>query len=143
MWAKTAALLLVLLLSVPALAQTATPTDVTVPSGELDSQMATAAASQNNLPTDITRPQSGPALVPATSAVPLFSYVKWLFSYSTAQELMGETLAPLGVELFILLTISILLSGVYLVVNLIVLLIRFVVWIYSIIIKIIGLIPFI
>lgn len=141
MWAKSAAVLLLLMLTIPALAQT--PTQVPTVPPELANKMATAAADTNQLPSDITRPTNQQSVVTTTSAKPLFSYIKWLFSYNSAQELLGPTLAPLGMSLFIMMTIGILLAGIYLVVNLITLIIRFVIWILNLIWKMLQLIPFI
>jgi hypothetical protein len=141
MVAKLAAALLILSLAMPAMAQTSTPAP-TVPV-ELANQMATAAAQSNELPSDISRPANHQAVVPSADATPLFSYIKWLFSLNTAQELLGPTLAPLGIQLFIIMTIVILLAGLYLVVNLITIIIRFVIWILTLIWKLLQLIPFI
>lgn len=143
MWAKYVAILLLLALGVPVLAQTSTPTPVPTVPPDLSNQMATAAAQANQLPSDITQPNGVQSVVPNAEAAPLFSYIKWLFSYNSAQELLGPTLAPLGVNMFVILTIVMLLFGIYLVVNLITLILRFVIWIMSIIWKVLQLIPFI
>ena len=135
------ALAMLLLLIMPAAAQTSTPIP-TVPA-DVANQMATAAAQTNQLPSDIARPSGGSSVIPSGDATLLFSYAKWLFSLNTAQELLGQTLAPLGVNLFIILTIVMLLTAVYLAVNLITVIIRFAIWVLNLIWKLLQLIPFV
>jgi hypothetical protein len=136
--AKATLFLLVTVLAVPVFADTPVPT---VPPYVQDA-LATAAANTNELPSDISAP-SGQAVVPSSDAAPLFAYIKWLFSLNTAQELLGRKMAPVAINLFIVMVIVITLTGVYLAINLITLLIRFAVWVLTIVIKIIDLIPFI
>jgi hypothetical protein len=139
--------LMVVGLSLPTNAQTSTPPSlatiatatlnvaVDVPRSELYSSMATAAAQVNSLPNDI-RQQNGVNIIPNTNnATQLFGYAKWLFSYNTARELLGNTFAPIGMNLFILLVIVVVIATIYLIVNFVVLLIRFVLWLIRLILQ--------
>lgn len=136
--------LLIAALALPAYAQTPTPVPTlvipTVPVEEINNNVGQAAEGVNNLPSDISKP-SGQSVIPSGDATMLFGYAKWLFSINTAQELMGKTLAPLGMNVFIVLTVIMLLLAVYLAVMALTLIIRFVVWILGIIIRAIELIP--
>lgn len=158
-------ILMLLLLVLPAQAQTATPTPC--PPGldignlnfggncqsnsidpdtqaDLYRSMATAAYDTNQLPEQIE--QAGPnggSVVPDTSgATQIFGYVKWLFSANSAQEILGRTFAPFGINVFVVFMIVVSMTGIYILINLIVLIVKFVMWIYSWILRLIELIPF-
>ena len=125
------------LIAMPAQAQTPTPP---VPQWEIDRIQATNAANINALPSDPTRP--GGQAIPSVDLTQLFGYAKWLFSASTAQELFGRTLAPLAINVFIVLVLAISYSAIWLLINIIVLIIKVVMWIVRLIIQMIELIPF-
>lgn len=159
---KLALLILALMLTVaPALAQTPTPIcegginighlnfggecksnsiDADVKS-DLYRSMATAAAQVNQLPEQIrTSGQNGQSILPNTSgAVQIFGYIKWLFSAATAQELMGKTLAPFGVNVFIIFMMITVMTAIYFLVNFIVLIVKGVIWVFN---QFLKLIPF-
>lgn len=132
---KGAALLLFLLmLGIPASAQI-------VPTVETDKVLSginTAAETMNTLPDDPTEGN----LPASPDPVILFGYVRWLFSYNTAAELLGEKMAPLGLALFHVLMVLIPLLSIYVVVNIVVLTIKFMTWTFSLVAKMIELIPF-
>ena len=141
MFSKFALLVLLLLVALPVHAQTATPTppvtlQVTVPRAEMNSAMATAAAGTNNLPDEIQRP-GGTSLIPSVDLTQLFAYAKWLFSLNTANELLGRTFAPIGMELMIIFTFTVILTILYFIINIIALIIKGVIWVINQILKII------
>ncbi len=108
---------------------------------DLYRNMATAAANVNALPEQIRGSgTTGNNVVPSTAgATQIFGYVKWLLSGNTAQELLGRSLAPFGVNLAIILILVIALTGVYFLVNFAVLIIKAIIWIIN---QILKLIPF-
>lgn len=139
------ALLALLAGSVQAQTDTPTPTItptpnvtlvLTIPRSDMYASMATAAANVNRLPDEIRRP-GGQSLIPSADVSQLFAWAKWLFSLNTAQELLGQTLAPIGVNLFLVMSFVIILTAIYFVINLIVLIIKGVIWIINQILKII------
>lgn len=136
MWIKAALILLVLIMVTPAAAQG--PVIPTVPADILD-RIGGVADQVNTLPDQINEDVELP-----DSADPevLFGYVKYLFSFTVAQELLGARLAWLGLALFHFLMINIPLLTIYFVVNLITITIKFLKWIVSMIIKLIEMIPF-
>lgn len=149
MYSKLAALALALLIAGGVHAQTDTPTPtntptatpaitlvVTVPRSDMYASMATAAANVNQLPDEI-RMSAGQNLVPRPDLTRLFGMAKWLFSLNTANELLGRTLAPIGVELYIIFFFVIILTSIWFLINLIVLIIKGVIWIINQILKII------
>lgn len=149
MSSKLILLVLLLVIAGSAQAQTDTPTPtptitptpavtlvLTVPRSEMYSNMATAAANVNRLPDEIRRP-GGQNLIPSPDVSQLFAWAKWLFSLSTAQELLGQTLAPIGISLFIVMNFVIILTAIYFLINLIVLIVKAVIWIINQILKII------
>jgi len=164
MFNKIALLILLLMLATaPALAQTATPTagctggiDIgnlnfggQCTSNSIDSgmksdmyrSMATAAAQVNQLPEQIrTSGQNGQSILPNISgAVQIFGYIKWLTSVNTAQETMGKTFAPFAVNVYIVLLMIITMTSLYFLVNFIVLIIKGVIWVFN---QFLKLIPF-
>src|SRR5688572_17525776 len=147
MFSKLIVLLALLLFVGRAAAQTDTPTPtitptpnvtlvLTIPRSDMYASMATAAANVNQLPDEIRRP-GGQSLIPSPDVSQLFAWAKWLFSANTAQELLGETLAPIGITLFIVMNFVVILTAIYFLINLIVLIIKGVIWIINQILKII------
>jgi len=121
---------------------TITPTSYgSVPDEELSNLMATQASNTNTLPDDISHPIGNQSIVQDVDLTPLFSYVKWLFSANTAQELLGPTLAPLGLSIFTLFLITVIMIAVYLVVFAITIGIRFYWWITNNILRLVEAIP--
>lgn len=165
MFTKTIVVLILLMLAMPAMAQTPTPiceggtnighlnfggncksnTINADTKSDLYRAMATAASQVNGMPEQIQASgQNGQSVIPNTSgAIQMFGYIKWLLSPASIQELMGKTLAPLGVNVFVVFVITITMAGLYIAINMIVLIVRGVMWVYSWIIKLIELIPFI
>jgi hypothetical protein len=162
MFNKIACVLLLLVVALPARAQTATPTpcnpglDIghlnfggncqnnTVDAdtkSDLYRVMATAAFQVNELPEQIqTSGQNGQGVIPSTSgAIQIFGYIKWMFSANTAQELMGRTLAPFGINIFIIFLMITIMTGLYFLVNFIVLIVKAVIWVFN---QFLKLIPF-
>ena len=147
MYSKLVALLALLLFAGSVQAQTDTPTPtitatpnvtlvLTIPRSDMYMSMATAAANVNRLPDEIRRP-GGQSLIPSSDVSQLFAWAKWLFSLNTAQELLGQTLAPIGIELFIIMNFVVILTAIWFLINLIVLIIKAVIWIINQILKII------
>ena len=81
-------------------------------------------------------------LIPNETATQLFSYMKWMFNENTANELLGQTLAPLGIELFVLLLLAFTFTLLWLTIRMLVLTWRLILFIIGWIIKLIELIPF-
>ena len=134
MWTKFILTLALLLFVVPVFAQ-----DVPgLPSDTLQ-QMQDAANQLNELPASV---EDQVALPSSPNPEMLWGYVKWLFSFDTAQELLGERMAWAGLALFHYLMIIVPLMSVYAIVNTITITIKFVKWVISIIIKLLELIPF-
>lgn len=77
-----------------------------VPHSDIYNYLSTAVANVNSLPDDISK-GNGQALFNEETATQIFGYAKWLFSTTSANELLGETLAPIGINLFALLTLVI------------------------------------
>lgn len=115
---------------------------VEVPRSDLYRFLATAAHNVNQLPDDITR-QDNMSLIPNSNPAEVFSYAKWLFSYSSAEELMGRTLAPVGMSLFVLFTIMVSNVIVQMIIRIVTPILKIVVWIIFRIIDVIKLLPFI
>jgi len=111
---------------------------------ELDNfyqQMRDAADQINALPDEIKKAgPGGSTLIDATAgAAQISGYVKWLFSYNTAQELLGSDFAPIGVNILIVFTMTVAMIAIYIAINLVVFTIRMVVWIVN---QVLKLIPF-
>lgn len=81
-------------------------------------------------------------LIPNETATQLFSYMKWLFSETVAQELLGETLAPILLNLYLLLLLAFTFVTMWLTIRIFVLGWRLILWIVGWIIRLIELIPF-
>jgi len=133
MWTKFILEVTLLLLVIPTFAQE-------VPGLPADTlqQMQDAANQLNELPASV---EDQVALPDSPDPEMLWGYVKWLFSFDTAQELLGERMAWAGLALFHYLMIIVPLMSVYVVVNTITITIKFIKWVISLIIKLIELIP--
>lgn len=110
-----------------------------IPRNAIYTFLATAAANVNSLPDDISAP-GGAVVLPNVDARQVFAYGKWLFSINTVQELLGITFSPVGLHLFAIFTLIVILASIYLVVNLVVLLIKGIVWIVQ---QVLRVVPFI
>jgi hypothetical protein len=113
------------------------PVIPTVPVQQVYDDMNQAAEAMNELPDDVTEGN----LPDSPDPVILFGYVRWVFSYNTAQELLGQKMAPLGLALFHFLMVLIPLLGIYVVINAVTITIKFAMWVFSIIVKLLELIP--
>jgi hypothetical protein len=87
-------------------------------------------------------PDIDPDLIPNETATSLFSYMKWMFSDTSAKELVGETLSPILINLYVWFLIAITFTTIWLIVRFVIFLWRFVLWVISWIIKLVELIPF-
>jgi len=90
--------------------------------------MSEAVSKINSLP-DSLFDNFGDDVVANESATQLFGYAKWLFSGNSANELLGPTLAPIGINLYILLTLLIFLVIAWVTIRLALLIFRFVLFI--------------
>jgi hypothetical protein len=108
---------------------------------DLYRSMATAAYEVNQLPEQIQASgMNGQSVIPDTSgASQLFGYMKWILSYSVVEEFFGRTLAPLGGIVLAVLTITLVMTGLYILINFIVLIIKSVIWVLN---QFLKLIPF-
>jgi hypothetical protein len=110
-----------------------------IPKNEIYTFLATAVAEVNSMPDDLAV-NGGTELLPNESATQLFSYGRWLFSGSSATELLGETLAPIGINIYVYLTIMVVLTSAYFTIRVAALIIRFVQYVVGWVLKVI---PFI
>ena len=101
--------------------------------------LQTAVANVNALPENASAP-GGVPLLPGDSSSNIFSYAKWLLSGTGSRETLGETLSPIATHLMIAITVTIVLATIYFVTNLIVTIVKFVVWIVQ---QILRFVPFI
>ena len=134
MWTKFILAVTLLLLVMPTFAQEIPG----LPSDTLD-QMQGAVDQLNELPASV---EDQVPLPDSPDPAMLWGYVKWLFSFDTAQELLGERMAWAGLALFHYLMIIVPLMSIYAIVNTLTITIKFVKWIISLIIKLLELIPF-
>jgi hypothetical protein len=108
---------------------------------DLNRSMATAAAVVNKLPEEISK--SGPGGQTLAQAMAgskqVFGYIKWLFSPNSAQELLGRSLAPVGINILVIFTMIVALTAIYIAINIVVYIIKFVVWIIT---QMLKLVPF-
>lgn len=109
--------------------------------GDLYSSMATAAAVVNSLPEQINNAApGGQSLVDAMAgAKQVFGYIKWLFSPNSAQELLGRSLAPIGINILVIVTMIVALTAIYIAINTIVYIVKFVIWLIT---QALKLVPF-
>lgn len=110
-----------------------------IPHSEIYNFLSTAVVNVNNLPEDLFAPGGVPVLVnPDAQAV--FSYGKWMLSVTGARELVGDTLSPIAVRIFLFLSLTVVFSGIWQIVNLVVLLIKGIVYIVQ---QVLKFIPFV
>jgi hypothetical protein len=103
--------------------------------------MATAAAIVQDLPEQIKNSgPNGQSLADAMAgASQVFGYIKWLLSPNSAQELLGRSLAPVGINIMIILTMVIALTTIYIAINMAVYILKMAIWVVN---QILKLIPF-
>jgi hypothetical protein len=99
-----------------------------VPHSEIYNYLSTAVAHVNSLPDEINK-GNGQSLLADETATQMMSYAKWLFSPTSAQELLGATLAPIGINLFLLLTLLIFMAIAWTTIKIAVMIFKFVQWI--------------
>lgn len=119
---------------------TSTPIPVTtpqLPTENLINGLATAENNLNQVPENLTNP-SGQPLLPANNGATVFSYARWLFSAPVGRELFGP-FALIFDSIAAVLTVLIVLALIYVAIQVAVLLVRFIVWIVTNVLK---LIPF-
>ena len=97
-----------------------------------------AAEGINDLPSDPSV-IGGVDVLPAVDARGLFGYVKYLFSPSITRELLGE-FSPFGDTTFRILLLMAVATGIYIALNIIVLLIRLAIFVFNLVLKIIEII---
>jgi len=92
--------------------------------------LSTAVAQVNSLPDDPSFYQ-GVQIVPNDTATTMFGYAKWLFSGNSANELLGVSLAPVAMNLYVVLIIIVIIMSVMMTVRVVSLIIRFVTFIIN------------
>jgi hypothetical protein len=100
-----------------------------VPRSDIYYYLATAAANFNALPDDPAAP-GGVPLLPNDDGRNLFGYARWLLSGSVTPELLGP-LAPFGTSTFVWVTLIIVIVAIFLTLNLVTTIVRFVVFVIS------------
>lgn len=103
---------------------------------DLVAQMTDVLNQIQSLPDDIFEEVG----IESETATQLFSYAKWLFSANSANELLGPTLAPIGIYLYTVLGATILLAISWAIIRIALLIFRFV---YFIIREVLRVIPFV
>lgn len=108
---------------------------------DLYKNMATAAAIVDKLPEQISKAgPKGQTLAEAfAGAKQVFGYVKWLFSPNSAQELLGRSLAPIGINVLVIFTMVVALTAIYIAINIAVYIVKFATWVIN---QILKLLPF-
>lgn len=107
-----------------------------IPHSDVYNYLSTAVAHVNSLPDEINK-GNGQSLLADETATQMMSYAKWLFSPTSAQELLGNNLYPVGINLFLLLTMLIFLAIAWTTIKIAVMIFRFVQWIVRWILEII------
>jgi len=102
----------------------------------VDSEYSEAVGATDSLPD-----QLDDDVLTTETATQLFSYMKWLFSPTSARELVGETLAPILLNLYLLVLIAFTFTALWLTIQLIVWTWRLILFVVKWIIRIIELIP--
>ncbi len=104
-------------------------------------QLREAADRINGLPDEIQKAgPSGQKLSDTTAGVgQIAGYVKWLFSANSAQELLGKTLAPIGINVLVIFVMTVAMVAIYIAINIVVFTIKMIVWLVN---QILKLIPF-
>lgn len=105
---------------------------------EFFEQIQDAADKMNALPDEINKAgPSGTTLTSATAgAGQIAGYVKWLFSPASAQELLGRSLAPIGINVMAIFLMTVAMVAIYITINIVVFTIKMVVWSMNQILKI-------
>lgn len=98
-----------------------------IPHSEIYNYLSTAVANVNSLQTDIST-GNGQSLVQNETATQMMGYAKWMFSATAAQELLGNTLYPIGINLFLLLTMLIFMAIAWTTLKIAVMIFHFVQW---------------
>lgn len=107
-----------------------------IPHSELYLWLEQAVQYVNELPEDISM-GNGTSLIVDETATQLFSYAKWLFSTTAANETLGPTLAPIGVNIFAILTMLVFLAIAWVTVKIFSLIFRFVMYAINWIVRIV------
>jgi hypothetical protein len=147
MWANL--LMVVLFQIVPTLPPLPSPTPfptatieatavLDIPRSEIYNFLSTAVANVNALPDDINAP-GGVGITPNEDGSTIFGYAKWMFGFP-AKELLGTTISPIATHVWVLVVLIVILTTIYLAVNLVTTLIKGVTWIIQ---QVLRLIPFI
>jgi len=103
---------------------------------DLVEQMTEVLTQIQNLPSDIYTEVG----IETETATQLFGYAKWMFSNSSARELLGPTLAPIGIYLYTVLRVIVILAVSWASIRIALLIFRFV---YFVIREILRVIPFV
>ena len=103
--------------------------------------MATAAAIVNRLPEQIQKAgPNGQTLAEAfAGASQVFGYIKWLFSPNSAQELLGRSLAPIGINVLVIFTMIVAMVAIYIGLNMAIYIVKLAIWLLN---QILKLLPF-
>lgn len=101
-----------------------------VPSGPIYEALSTAVANVNSLPADLANP-NGVSLLPNVDGLQLFAYTKWLFSSASAEETLGQSLAPFAVHSFAYFVLVVFTTTIYITMLFVVWFVRGVTWIIS------------
>ena len=117
----------------------ATPAPTVQAVGDLYRSLATSVANVNALPDDITRP-NGANVAPDPNAASIFGYGKWIFSPTITDELLGRQLSPLAARVFLVATVGVILTTIFLLFNFAVMVFKFVFWV---VLTIRNMLPFI
>lgn len=100
--------------------------------------LSEGAANLDDLPFDLSRPDSV-SILPAESGAALFSYVKWIVSPSSADEIAGpfaSIISHTGIGLSLVFAIV----AIYAIVYVAVFLIRFAIWFFKIVLAVVQII---
>ena len=110
----------------------------TVQDLNVDDELAEIDSTMSSIPDTLDD-----GIIPDETATQLFSYMKWLFSDTSANELLGATLAPILINFYVLLVIAFTFTAMWLTIRALVLAWRLVLFIIEWIIRILELIPFV
>lgn len=103
-------------------------------------KMKEAADQINALPDEIEDAGPGLQITAIVAAIgEIAGYVKWLFSPNTAQELLGRTFAPIGINILVIFTMTVAMVAIYITINMVVFTIKMIVWLMN---QILKLLPF-
>lgn len=110
---------------------------IEIPHSDLYYALEQAVEHVNSLPDDLSKDYSGTSVVPDETATQLMGFAKWLFSGTSANELLGATLAPIGINLFRLLGLMIALAIAYTTIKIAIIITRMVMSIIGAVMKVI------